>query len=106
MKRISIWMNSHPHPTFFENDAKIAVTVIGIRYRHLITEFLWPQLDGMDLELMFQQDGATCNRFIAATISRTNDLKKFWCQLATKIMRFNAVRFLSMWFCEILGLYE
>jgi hypothetical protein len=28
----------------------------------MITEFLWPQLDGMDMEDMwFQQDGATCH---------------------------------------------
>jgi hypothetical protein len=49
-------------PYFFENDAGNAVTVNGVRYRNMITEFLWPQLDGMDMEGMwFQQDGATCH---------------------------------------------
>jgi hypothetical protein len=32
----------------FENEAGNAVTVNGVRYRNMITEFLWPQLDGMD----------------------------------------------------------
>lgn len=32
----------------------------GVDYSNMITEFLWPQLDGMDLEDMwYQQDGAT-----------------------------------------------
>jgi hypothetical protein len=35
---------------FFENEAKNAVTVNGIHYRNRITEFLWPQLVGMDME--------------------------------------------------------
>jgi hypothetical protein len=39
-----------------------AVTLNGLRYRNMITEFLWPQLGGMDMENMwFQQDGATCH---------------------------------------------
>jgi hypothetical protein len=47
---------------FFENDVGNAVTVNGVHYRNMITEFLWPQLDGMDMEGMwFQQDGATCH---------------------------------------------
>lgn len=34
----------------------------GERYRAMITDFLWPQLDDMDLDDMwFQQDGATCH---------------------------------------------
>jgi hypothetical protein len=34
----------------FENVAGNAVTVNGVRYRNMITEFLWPQLDGIDME--------------------------------------------------------
>ena len=49
-------------PYFFENEAENAVRVSGVRYCNMITEFLWPQLDGMDMEDMsFQQDGATCH---------------------------------------------
>lgn len=30
----------------------------SLRYRNMITEFLWPQVEGMDLDDMwFQQDG-------------------------------------------------
>jgi hypothetical protein len=51
----------------------------------MITEFLWPQLDGMDMEGMwFQQDGATCHtagktmellreKFPGRVISRNGD---------------------------------
>jgi len=47
---------------FFENEAGNAVIVNGVRYCNMITEFLWPQLDGMDMEdTWFQQDGATCH---------------------------------------------
>jgi len=49
-------------PYFFENDAGNAVTVNGVRYCNMMAEFLWPQLDGMDMEGMwFQQDGAICH---------------------------------------------
>jgi hypothetical protein len=40
-------------PYFFEDGAGNAVTVNGERYRNMITELLWPQLDGMDLEDMW-----------------------------------------------------
>ena len=43
-----------------ENDQDRQVTVNGNRYRSMITEYFWSQLDDMDLEDMwFQQDGAT-----------------------------------------------
>jgi hypothetical protein len=70
---------------FFENDAGNAITVNGVRYRNMITEFLWPQLDGMDMEGMwFQQDGAPCHtasetmellreKFLGLVISRNGD---------------------------------
>jgi hypothetical protein len=56
------WAGGVIGPYFFENNAAgNAVTVNEVRYRNMITEFLWPQLDGMDMEDMwFQQDGATC----------------------------------------------
>jgi hypothetical protein len=56
------WAGGVIGPHFFENEAGETVTVNGVRYRDMITNFLWPQLDGMDLEDMwFQQDGATCH---------------------------------------------
>jgi hypothetical protein len=49
-------------PYFFKNEAGNAVTVNGVRYHNMIMEFLWPQLDSMDMEDMwFQQDSATCH---------------------------------------------
>lgn len=80
------WSGGVIGPYFFEDEAEIAVTVNGIRYRNMITEFLWPQLDGMDLDDMwFQQDGATCHtahetidllqqRFPEQIISRNSDV--------------------------------
>lgn len=41
------------------------------------------------------------NPFIGGTISRPNHLPKFWCQLATEIVWFDAVWFLPLGFCEI-----
>jgi hypothetical protein len=56
------WAGGVIGPYFFENKAGKAVTVNGVRYRDMITEFLWPQLDGMDMEdTWYQQDGATCH---------------------------------------------
>jgi hypothetical protein len=64
------WAGGVIGPYFFENDAGNAVTVNGVRYRNMISEFLWPQLDGMDVESMwFQQDGATCH-----TVGETMEL--------------------------------
>lgn len=53
------------------NVAEISVTVNGERYRAMIRDFLWPeleQLEDMDLdEMWFQQDGAPCH-FATETI--------------------------------------
>ena len=45
---------------FFENEVGQAVTVNGVRYREMITEFLGPEIEDMDLDDMCSlQDGAT-----------------------------------------------
>ena len=37
----------------------------GVRYREMITDFLWPEIEDMDLDDMwFQQDGTTCHTAI------------------------------------------
>ena len=47
-------------PYFFEEDDGNATTVNGECYRNMVTNFLWPYLDDIDIEqLWFQQDGAT-----------------------------------------------
>ena len=56
------WAGGVIGPYFLKHEAGNAVTMNGICYRNMIMEFLWPQLDGMDMEGMwFQQDGATCH---------------------------------------------
>ena len=56
------WSGGIIRPFFFENDAGNAVTVNGERYRAMLTNFLWPQIDTMNVDdLWFQQDGATCH---------------------------------------------
>lgn len=80
------WAGGVIGPYFFENDIGKAITVTGERYRSMITNFLWPELDDMDTNNMwFQQDGATChtaedtldilhNRFEGMVISRRGDV--------------------------------
>jgi transposase len=65
-QKVTVWCamsaNGIIGPYFFENDAGNSVTVNGERYRAMITNFLWPALNDMDVEEMwFQQDGATCH---------------------------------------------
>src|ERR1700712_2636076 len=65
-----LWSSGVIGPYFFENDAGATVTVNGLRYREMINNFLWPELDGIDLDrVYFQQDGATCH-----TSNETNGL--------------------------------
>ena len=106
------WAGRVIGPYFFENDAGNAVTVNGVHYRNMITEFLWPQLDGMDMEGMwFQQDGATCHT-ACETMELLREkfpgrvLTQWWSELATDVVRFEAVRLLSLRVFEILCLCQ
>lgn len=57
-----IWANGVVGPYFFENDDENALTVSYKRYRDVISEFLWPKLEGMDLgNISIQQDGVLLN---------------------------------------------
>jgi hypothetical protein len=57
-----LWRGGIIGPYFFENEDGQTVTVNGERYRHMLTSFVWPQIDEDELdELWFQQDGATCH---------------------------------------------
>lgn len=56
------WSGGIIGPYFFENEAGETVTVNGLRYRTMINDFLWPELDDIDVDdVYFQQDGATCH---------------------------------------------
>ena len=80
------WSGGIIGPYSFENEAGHSVTVNGERYRDMLTDFLWPQLEDLDLDLLwFQQDGATCHtshetiallrtRFGNRVISRFGDI--------------------------------
>ncbi|GFY26927.1 uncharacterized protein TNCV_930681 [Trichonephila clavipes] len=67
-----LWAGGIIGPYFFKNDEGYNVTVIGDRYRAMITNFFIPELNTHDVqELWFQQDGATCH-----TARATTDLLK------------------------------
>ena len=88
-QRITVWCGFCAGgiigPYFFENEAGAAVSVNGLRYRTIINEFLWPELEDMDVDdVYFQQDGATCHtsgetfgpireKFPGRVISRNGD---------------------------------
>ncbi|XP_050301230.1 uncharacterized protein LOC126739527 [Anthonomus grandis grandis] len=46
----AFWSGGVIGPFFFEDHAENAVTVNGVRYRNIITEFSWEQLEDMDIE--------------------------------------------------------
>lgn len=57
-----LWHGGIIGPYFFRNAAGDTVTVNGERYQTMLTEFLWPELDNIDItEMWFQQDGAPCH---------------------------------------------
>ena len=57
------WAGGVIGPYFFlKMRPEMQLTVNGVRYRNMIMKFLWPHLDGMDMEDMwFQQDGTICH---------------------------------------------
>ena len=54
-----LWANGITGAYFFKDDANRTVTVNGERYRDMISNFLFPKLQALDM--WFQQDGATCH---------------------------------------------
>lgn len=63
-EKITVWCGLHAGgvigPYFFVDENDRHVTVNGNRYRDMINDYFWPQLNGMDSDDMwFQQDGAT-----------------------------------------------
>lgn len=58
----AFWSEGIIGPYFFENECGKAVTVNGERYRNMIKEYFWHQIDDLELkDMWFQQDGATCH---------------------------------------------
>ena len=61
-----MWCGLHAggliRPYFFKNEAGVNVTVNGERYRTMINEYFFRDMDGIDPdEMWMQQDGATCH---------------------------------------------
>lgn len=57
-----IWAGGVIGPYFFEDGDGNALTVNGHEYRSMITHFLCPEVEAIDVDgLWFQQDGATCH---------------------------------------------
>ncbi|GFW56902.1 uncharacterized protein TNCV_161321 [Trichonephila clavipes] len=68
----ALWAGGIIGPYFFKNDEGHNVTVNGDRYRAMITNFFFPELNNHDVqELRFPQDDATCH-----TARATIDLLK------------------------------
>lgn len=90
-ERVTVWCgmteNEIIGPYFFEDDNGKTVTVNGQRYHNLVTDFLIPKVNEMNVaNLYFQQDGATCHttrpnmeilrqKFPGRVISRYGDVE-------------------------------
>ena len=46
------WSGGIIGPYFFQNEAGVAITINGERYRSMISNFLWPKMDDMDTDNM------------------------------------------------------
>lgn len=58
-EKVTIWCGGIIGPSF-QNGGSNNIAVNGVRYREMLTDFLWLRLDDLDLdELWFQQDDAT-----------------------------------------------
>ena len=65
-QKVTVWWGFHaggvigPYFSVDENDRHF--TVNGERYRAMLEDYLWPELDELDInDIWFQQDGATSN---------------------------------------------
>lgn len=47
-----LWHSGIIGPYFFRNESGVIVTVNGKRYRRMLTEFLWPELDNIDIMVL------------------------------------------------------
>ena len=55
------WSRGIIGPFFFQNEQGEAATVNGDRYRAMLNEFLFIKIEVEDIDIWFQQDGATCH---------------------------------------------
>ena len=62
-QKVTVWCGFHAGgvigPYFFVDENDRHVTVNGARYRAMLEDYLWPELDELDInDMRFQQDGA------------------------------------------------
>uniref|UniRef100_A0A0K2V6U2 Putative LOC100572414 [Acyrthosiphon pisum] n=1 Tax=Lepeophtheirus salmonis TaxID=72036 RepID=A0A0K2V6U2_LEPSM len=58
-----LWFGGVIGPYFFKNEAGAIVTVKRLHYREMINNFLWMELNNIDLsKVFFQQNGTTCHK--------------------------------------------
>ena len=55
------WYGGIIGPFFFENEQGAADTLNDERYRAMLNEFLFSKIEEDDMDIWFQQDGATCH---------------------------------------------
>ena len=75
-QKVTVWCGFHARgvigPYFFVDENDRHVTVNGERYRAVLEDYLWSELDELDInDMWFQQDGATSH-----TARVTIDLSK------------------------------
>ena len=66
-QKVIVWCGFHAGgvigPYFFVDENNRHVTVNGERYRAMLEDYLWPELDELDInDMWFQQDGATSRK--------------------------------------------
>ena len=60
--RCGVQANGIIGPYFFRNEEGAAVTVNGVRYRHILNTFFFPKMQELNIDISwFQQD---CNRMV------------------------------------------
>ncbi|CAK9817074.1 Transposable element Tc3 transposase [Anthophora quadrimaculata] len=58
----AFWANGIIGPFFFEDNAGNAVTATAEHYQSMLSDFLWPELNPIDVsDVYFQQDDVTCH---------------------------------------------
>ena len=98
-QKVTVWCGFHAGGVigayFFVDENARHVTVNGERYRAMLEDYLWPELDELDMnDMWFQQDGATCY------------LEKWSGRMAASFIRSNAIGFLFMGPYQITGLCQ
>lgn len=91
------WSDGVIRPYFFENEIADVMTVIGTHYRNMVTEFLWPQVDGIFLnDMWFSRTILSVALRMNQSICWSNDFKtKYPSNVIRGIFFFGSMRLIS-----------